>query len=191
MKKLIVASITILLIAGCGVAVPITEDTKNFLNFYSDGKTVTWSEIYSYAPKDLELVREWYLRSFDMSDVQESRMIGKSRPGSLPIKEAGYDPMSVIMILQKPCVVYFVLEFKEDRCRVSVNDIIWDTETSVTARSGGIGITQGVGMMSLNDISLDEGYWKGPFYKNSGPQLNSMLEFMFMPKLQNIRNTEW
>ena len=30
MKKLIVASITILLIAGCGVAVPITDDTKNF-----------------------------------------------------------------------------------------------------------------------------------------------------------------
>lgn len=180
-----------LIIASCGAAVPITEDSQNFLHFHSDGYSVSWTEIYQYAAADSAAIRDWYNTSFDISDNKPERIIGKTRKSKLPTSEIGLDPMSTIMILLKPCEAYFIAEFKENRCRVIVNEIIWDPDMGVTARSGHIAISQGVGVMSLSHIALSDRSWKGAFVKNSGPQLDRMLEYVFMPKPQQSNHNEW
>lgn len=191
MKRIAHLILATFIISACGAAVPITQDSQDFLHFHSDGYSVTWSEIYQYAPEDSAAVRDWYNTAFDISDNQPGRIIGKTRKAALPTREIGLDPMATIMILLKPCEVYFTAEFKENRCRVLVNEIIWDPEMGVTSRSGGLAISQGVGTMSLSEISIAERSWRGPFVKNSGPQLDRMLEFVFMPRPQQAADTDW
>lgn len=179
------------LLSSCGVSTPITQDSQDFLHFHSDGYSVFWTEIYHYASTDSASIRDWYSTSFDISDNKPGRIVGKTRKSELPTSEVGLKPMTTTIILLKPCEAYFTVEFKEDRCRVTVSEIIWDTEMNVTTRSGGIAISQGAGTMSLSNIALSNRSWKSAFIKNSGPQLDRMLEYVFMPKPQQSNHSEW
>lgn len=183
--------ISTLVITSCGAAVPITEDSRDFLHFHTDGYSVSWIEIYQYAAADSAAIRDWYNTSFDISDNKPERIIGKTRKSELPTSEIGLDPMSTIMILLKPCEAYFTAEFKENRCRIIVSEVLWDPQMGVTSRAGNMSISQGVGTMSLSHISLSNRSWKGAFVKNSGPQLDRMLEYVFMPKPRLTSSDEW
>ena len=188
MKRILLLLSLILTLSSCGTTVPITETNREVNNFlFSDG-SVTWSKVYQFNADDYNAIRAWFHTSFNITKEEDKSIIGETNKNSLPIQEAGLDRMAVVMLLTHPCLVYFNTDFKEDRYRVIVNRIIWYPQVGVTT----YGVTQGVGAMDLNEIALQDGGYKSAFYNNSSAQLNTMLSYLFTPKLNKARsNDNW
>jgi len=179
MKRHLLILLTVILAASCAMSIPVTDENRERNNFVFNDGTVTWQKVYPFAPEDYGAVRDWFEKSFTITRENETSIIGETSENTLPIQEAGLDRMAVIMILAKPCVVYFSTDFKEDRFRVKVNRIIWHPNVSVTT----YGITSSVQTMDLNEIATKGTGYSSVFYNTSSVQLNTMLTYLFTPKI--------
>ena len=177
MKKLITLIGIAFLVMSCATTVQVTEDNRSVNNFELNNGTVTWSQVFPM--NDAEAVRAWFASNFTISKSAETRLIGETPKGGLPVNEVGLNRMSVIMILTHPCVVYFTTDFKEDRYRVVVNKIIWYPQVAVTT----YGVSQGIGTMDLNEIAVKNGGFKSVFYNTSSKQLDTMLNYLFKARI--------
>lgn len=188
MKRFLSLLGLILTLSSCGTTIPINETNREVNNFlFSDG-SVTWSKVYQFNADDYDAIRDWFNTSFNITKEGDKSVIGETNKNSLPIQEAGLDRMAVTMLLTHPCVVYFNTDFKEDRYRVIVNRVIWYPQVAVTTH----GVSQGVGAMDLNEIALQDGGYKSVFYNTSSAQLNTMLSYLFTPKLnKSRRDNDW
>lgn len=184
MKKLIAIIGAALMIMSCATTIQVTESNRSVNNFDFNNGSVTWSQVYTM--KDGAAVRDWFASNFTISKDSGNKLIGESPKSVLPINEAGFDRMSVIMLLTHPCVVYFTTDFKEDRYRVIVNKIIWYPQVGITT----YGVTQGVGAMDLNEIAVQNGGYKSTFYNSSSKQLDAMLNYMFTAKINSQQNND-
>ena len=171
---------------SCGTAIQITDANREVNNFVYNNGSVTWSNVYNFQASDYDLVRDWFAKSFNITRESEKSIIAETNKNDLPVQEAGLDRMSVVMLLTHPCVVYFNTDFKEDRYRVTVNRIIWYPQVAVT----GSVLTQGVGAMDLNELALKGGGYSSVFYNTSSKQLNTILTYLFTPKL-NKADDNW
>lgn len=187
MKKLLYFIGVILITCSCGAPVQITDSNREINNFVYNNGSVTWSNVYHFNPEDFESVKIWFNQSFNITKETDKLMIGETNQNVLPIAESGLDRMSVVMLFTHPCVVYFNTEFKEDRYRVTVNRIIWYPNVGITT----YGLHQKVSPMDLNEIAIDNGGYKSVFYKKSSYDLDTMLTYIFTPKLNSLSNDNW
>jgi len=96
MKKLIFITAGLLL-AFTSFAKEQNTDTIN--NFTLNDGSVTWT--YIYENQDSVAARIWFTENFEITQNVDRKIIGKTHKSVLPINEAGYSNMSVIMILTK------------------------------------------------------------------------------------------
>lgn len=186
MKHLPLLLSIVVLFASCGTALQITDANREFNNFTCESNSVYWSYVYPMASADSAAVRDWFNASFSITKDSPKSIIGESNKNSLPYSESGLDRMSMIMLFQHPCVVYFKADFKENRYRVIVDRIIWYPQVGVTT----YGVTQGVGTMDLNEIALKKGGLSSVFYNTSSEQLNTMLTYMFTARLRQAASDD-
>lgn len=186
MKKVIFFIFAAIFAVSCGTAIQITDSNKEVNNFVYNSGSVSWSKVYEFNASDADAVKDWFHQNFKITKDGDKSIIGESNQNALPIEEAGYSRMSVIMLLTHPCVVYFTTDFKEDRFRVIVNRIIWSPQVGITT----YGVTQGVGNMNLNEIALKNGGYSSVFYNTTSVQLDKMLNYMFTPRLNQASNDD-
>lgn len=187
MKKLLYIIGVILITCSCGSAIQITDSNREINNFVYNTGSVSWSNIYQFNPEDYGAIRNWFNQSFKITKETDKSVIGETNQNVLPIAESGLDRMSVIMLFSHPCIIYFSTDFKEDRYRVIVNRIIWNPQVGVST----YGVYQAVGPMDLNEVALKGGGYNSVFYNKSSKDLNTMLTYIFTPKLNSMTNDEW
>ena len=187
MKKLLIVIGIVISTCSCSTTIKVTEDNKEVNGFRYNNGSVTWSNIYQFRPSDFDAVRDWFAKSFVITRENDRSIIGESNKNTLPIRESGVSKMSVVMLFTYPCIVFFDADFKEDRYRVTVNQIIWYPDIAITS----YGLSQGIGTMDLNEIAVKNGGYKSVFYNTSSRDLNSMLSYMFTPKLDDISDEDW
>ena len=186
MKKPLLLFSIIFLASSCAMTIPVTSENRQVNNFLFDNGTVTWSNVYEFSRDDYDAVRQWFSTNFHITKENEKSIIGETDKNSLPVQESGLDRMSVVMLLSHPCVVYFNTDFKEDRYRVIVNRIIWYPQVRITTH----GVSQGIGAMDLNELAVKDGGYSSAFYNTSSAQLNTILKYLFTPKLSNGRSDD-
>lgn len=186
MKKILSLFSIIFIASACSTTIPITTENRQVNNFLYDNGSVTWSNVYEFAKEDYDAVRQWFSTSFQITKENEKSIIGETNQNSLPIQECGLDRMAVAMLFSHPCVVYFNTDFKENRYRVIVNRIIWYPQVGITTH----GVTQGVGAMSLSEVAVKNGGYNSAFYNTASAQLNTILRYLFTPKLNSGRTDD-
>lgn len=187
MKKILLFFACITFFASCSSTIQITDTNREVNNFiYNDG-AVSWSNIYSFNPSERDAIYDWFQSNFKVTKESANSITAETNQSALPIEEAGLNKMSVVMLLQHPCVVYFNTDFKNDRFRVIVNRIIWTPQVAVTS----YGITQGVGTISLSEMAVKNGGYNSIFYNSTSSQLNTILTYLFTPKLNTKQNDNW
>ena len=186
MKKSLLLFSIVFIASSCATTIPVTSENNQVNNFLFDNGTVTWSNVYEFKKEDYDAVRKWFSTDFQITKEDEKYIIGETNRNSLPVQEAGLDRMAVVMLLSHPCVVYFNADFKEDRYRVIVNRIIWYPQVGITTH----GVTHGVGAMDLNELAVRGGGYSSSFYKTSSAQLNTILKYLFTPKLNSGRSDD-
>lgn len=188
MKRYLLLLLSFVVASSCASAIPITDTTREVNNFVFNEGTVYWQNVYQFDAKDSGAVRDWFTQSFNITREGDSSIIGETSENVLPIREAGLDRMSVIMLLTHPCTVYFNTDFKEDRFRVTVNRIIWHPNIGITT----YGVTTSVSAMDLNSTALKGNGYSYVFYNTTSGQLDKMLTYLFTPKLSATgANDDW
>lgn len=186
MNRIFILLCAVSLFVSCGTYIQVTNDNREVCNFTCNDGSMSWSNIFRFDPSELDAVKTWYNSNFDVKKETEKMIIGETHSSALPLDEVGLNRMNVVMLMTHPCVVYFTTDFKEDRCRVTVNRIIWNPQVGVTT----YGITQGVGTIDLNELALRQGYYRSTFYNTTSEQLNKILTYMFTPKLDQQGNDD-
>lgn len=186
MKKLL-SLLLLVLTTSCGVTVYIDDSTRQIDNFtYNDGQ-VTWSKIYNVDSTQMADVRSWFESSFAIKKTEDTRMIGQTNPASLPMEQAGLRPGTVVMMFHQPCIVYFVVDFKEDRYRVVVTDIVWNIQASTYIN----GVSFGAGTSTLSEVAIKGEGYNSIFYDGTSKDLNKMLKYVFQYKQRTVVNHDF
>ena len=158
------------------------QDTVN--NFTIKDGTVTWTKVFE--SQKAETAREWFLDHFDIERKADAKLTGKTPENVLPVQAVGLNINRVVLAIQHPCVVYFTVEFKEDRYRVRVNNIIWNPQMALNAGGSFIGI----GTIDLAELALRRGQFAPAFLRHTGEELDMLLEFMFNAPADYISEEE-
>ncbi len=183
MKRLLSLLFSILTLSSCGTTIAVTQDNRTVNNFTFESNNVTWSQVYPMAAADSSAVRDWFSSSFTVTKDSPRSITAETPKNALPASEAGISSMSLILLFNHPCVVYFTSDFKADRYRVLVHRIIWYPQVAVTT----YGVSQGVGAMDLNEIAVKNGGYKSTFYNTSSEQLNRLLTALLTAKVSSIK----
>lgn len=186
MKQTLLLIGVALTLAACGPA-KMVEENREINNFTCNQGSVSWTYIYNYDPAQYGAIREWFDMNFNISKETDKTLIGETNRSALPVTAAGYSRMAVANIFLEPCTVYFRVDFKEDRYRVVVNNIIWYPQTAITV----YGVTQGAGTMDLNEVALKRGEYRPTFYELNSVHLNGTLYHLFTARPGTMPKDDW
>lgn len=177
MKKIIIIAL--------GITIALSSWAQDSVNNFTikDG-SVTWTKVYE--DQEMDAAREWFIDHFNIEHKAETKLTGKTSENVLPLQSVGLSINRVVLVLQHPCVVYFTVDFKEDRYRVRVNNIIWNPQMALNAGGSFIGI----GTIDLAELALRRGQFAPAFLRHTGEELDMLLEYMFNAPADYISEEE-
>ena len=175
MKKLLIYATLVLMTSACGIPIIVDDTNRTINNFRYDNGKVTWSYVYHMEELDSSNVHQWFLDNFDIRNDEGNKVIGQSFTGELPIREAGLQRGNTVMMFLQPCIVYFTAEFKDNRYRVIVNEIIWNVQAAVSSNN----VTFGAGSSSLSEVATKGQGYNSTFYNYNSDTLNKLLFTLF------------
>lgn len=152
-------------------------------NFISQDGKVYWQKVFEHSPSDTLAVK----RFFDSNPLFTKNQ--NSYTAEIILTEYTNEPnMNIPFILHSPAKMIFHVQFKEDRYRVTVENITWSGNAGTT---GTITITQSVGL-SMQDLISKQGKFKANGCKHTNICLLNL--FYFNSKYQskkNVLNTDF
>lgn len=132
-----------------------------------DGR-VYWQKVFEHEPSDSTLIKNWFLGTFEVTNTDNGRISCKAENVSLPWTQAGYNVLNVVLAFRDRFTLYFDVDFKDGRYRVTVNDAHYFSEASGTSYAH-----------SLFDVNLKNGELPRLFVKNTAPQADAIFSIYF------------
>jgi hypothetical protein len=167
--------------------IPITKDNQELNNFHYNNGRVIWEFVNGFNNSDSIAVVQWFKNEFKINEDNPNWLKGTTHKIALPYQKAGYSSMNLILLLKHPCEVFFYVEFKEDRYKISVNQIIWYPDIGVNY--GSVQTNSNLNM-TLEEIALMKKGYSSTFVKKTSVQLNDILKVMFKAN-PIVRNNNW
>lgn len=182
MKKIIILFFVCVL-QSCGSIVELSSINWPINNFYYDGNNVNWEQVYEYQNTDSLKIANWFKSQFNITNNNDGKLYGNSRRSSLPYKKAGYGSMDIIILLRHPCEVFFTIDFKKDKYRIVVNNIIWYPEISF--QTSKYTSTNSNFTISLDEVAFKNGGCNSIFLNTTSNQLDTILKIIFKASINN------
>lgn len=171
---------------SCGplTTIPVTNETSEFDNFVCDSGQIVWQFVYN--TEDIPAAKDFIRTHFAVKSETDNRSICESFKDVIPFEAVGYTYTDVPLVMQHPCTEYFVVDWKEDKYRVTITNVIWDAKVGLSMYGAMVtGVT-----INLQEVAFKYGEISSTFYNKTAPILNKIFMNQFAPKKQ-IPNNNW
>lgn len=147
-----------------------------------EGK-VYWQKIYEVT--NIKNVLTYFSSgTFKAQSKDSTSVTGETASSELPFKKNGYTRGWVRMTYLNPCVIYYNIEIKDNKYRVTISNVIWNTSTYY----------MGTTLTRIVDLTAATVNKKGKYLKSSEKDfemLNKIFSDIFNAGNDLPKNDNW